>query len=82
MSSTTIYTNTLFKTDEAERQGGQSLYEDYVTNTGARTDEAVDHYRRPHTSTPPSPSCMGEREAKTDGKVLPSQATTIGGDPT
>ncbi|EAZ18065.1 hypothetical protein OsJ_33611 [Oryza sativa Japonica Group] len=33
---------------------------------GISTDEAVDRCRRPHTSTPPSPSCMGEREAKTD----------------
>nr|BAD15959.1 hypothetical protein [Oryza sativa Japonica Group] len=51
---------------DATTDGGRSLYGDGVTNTGARTDEAVDHCRRPHTSIPPSPSCMGEREAKID----------------
>jgi hypothetical protein len=70
-------TSTIFtSTDEAEWQGGWSLYGDGVTNTGARTDEAVDHCRRPHTSIPPSPSCMGEREAKIDDD---DQRSLIGG---
>ncbi|EEC67307.1 hypothetical protein OsI_34304 [Oryza sativa Indica Group] len=69
-------TSTIFtSTDEAEWQGGRSLYEDDVTNTSARTNEAVDRCRRPHTSTPPSPSCMGEREAKTND----DQHSLIGG---
>jgi hypothetical protein len=72
-------TSTIFtSTDKAERQGGRSLCEGDVTNTGARTDEAVDCYRRLHTSTssPPSQSCMGEREAKTDDD---DQRSLIGG---
>ncbi|EAY80618.1 hypothetical protein OsI_35799 [Oryza sativa Indica Group] len=72
-------TSTIFtSTDEAERQGGRSLCEGDVTNTDARTDEAVDCYRCLHTSTssPPSQSCMGEREAKTDDD---DQRSLIGG---
>lgn len=67
--------STTSTTDEAEWQGGRSLYED-VTNTGAWTDEVVDRCRRPHTSTPPSLSCMGEREAKIDDD---DQRSLIGG---
>nr|BAC83015.1 hypothetical protein [Oryza sativa Japonica Group] len=47
-------------------QGGWSRHLDDVTNTGVRTDEAANTTGATHTPAPPSPSCMREREAKTD----------------